>query len=981
MPAADGRDTVTTLALVEAELHRARQALAEETAARHLAENRLSLANAVTQAALAAPDFKSAMAVCLRLVGEHIDADCAFARRLLPHSGRLEVEAHYLANASDDLAAIQDHFRRLPVTRDSSIVAETIFEQRPSVLPELGVVDGRRYPLVAFAREHGMSSLLSVPCENAGNLFALTFLFRHRQTNLITLAETVNGLSSRVRDLLARKESEERIALLQSVVLHTGDAVIISETSRRPGDPPRIVYVNPAFTALTGHTAGEALGQVPTLLRGPGTERAALERLRAAAERHEHVCVEMTVHRKDASAFWAEIDLTPVADSDGWYGHLIAVVRDRSERRKAEQAQRESARTLRRLAERQRAMIDALPAHVALLDGEGRIVSVSRSWTEATRMTTQAADPVGMSYYAFLEHNCAAEHLAAVKQGVAAVLAGQQAQFSTDYPCDLRGRRRWYRLMLAPMTSDAAAGAVTMHLGVTSRKLAEEALRREKDFSEFLIKSTTEGILVFDRSYRISLWNPGIEAITGVTPEQALGRDAFEVLPFLAGTSGEDAMRGVLAGKEASFFDQRYSVPATRRAGFYEAYFSPLMSRGRDVLGGIGFLRETTERRRIEDALRQSQKMEAVGQLTGGIAHDFNNMLTVIAGNLELLEGKLVGDPRLLRLVTSAALAASRAEKLTQQLLTFSRRQQLRPQSVDFNQIIIGMDDLLHRTVGERIEVRTVLSAELAPALADPNQLETALLNLVLNARDAMPSGGCLTLETANVEIGPGDAELAPGIYATLSISDSGRGMSEQVLAHVFEPFFTTKEVGKGTGLGLSQVYGFINQSAGRVRIDSRENEGTTVRLFLPRAETMPIAGGLAPMREQPYRGNETVLVVEDDHGVRDFAASVLRELGYRVLEASNGDLALEVLDRSRDIDLLFTDLVMPGQLNGADLARAARDRRPTLRVLFTSGYTTRLLEKEWPGEAVELLRKPYRSLDLAERVRTLLDRPDAAAE
>ena len=791
----------------------------------------------------------------------------------------------------------------------------------------------------------------------------------------------MGGLSAQVRDLLARKQSEERIALLQSVVLHTGDAVIITETGAQPDDLPRIVYVNPAFTSLTGFAAAEAIGRPATILRGPRTELAALERLRHAILRWEPLRIEMNVHRKDATAFWAEIDVTPVEDAFGWYSYWIAVLRDRTERRAAEEAQRESARELGRLADRQTAVLDALPAHVALLDADGRIVSMSRSWGELARAADIEPSAPGALYREFLDKLAAPEHAAMLAEGVAAVLAGRQAQFSADYVSERRGRRRWYRLMLAPMASDAPSGAVAMHLEVTSSKLAEEALRREKDFSDFLIRSTTEGILVFDRAYRITLWNPGIETITGMTPEQTMGRNAFEVLPFIVGTPGERAMRGVLKGHEASFFDQRYSVPETGRNGFYEAYFSPLYSRAREVLGGIGFLRETTERRRIEDALRQSQKMEAVGQLTGGIAHDFNNMLTVIAGNLELLEGKLADDPRLLRLVNSATLAASRAEKLTQQLLTFSRRQQLRPQAVDFNQIIIGMDDLLHRTVGETIEIRATLAPELWPARADPNQLETALLNLVLNARDAMPGGGRVTIETMNVEIGRSDAELAPGAYASLAIGDTGYGMSEEVLAHVFEPFFTTKEVGKGTGLGLSQVYGFISQSAGHVRVESHEGKGTVVRLYLPRAEGATFAGSLSPMREHPNRGSETVLVVEDDHGVRDFAASVLRGLGYRVLEASTGDRAIEVLNEHPDIDLLFTDVVMPGRINGADLARIARDRRPDLPVLFTSGYTTRLLEKEWPPETVELLRKPYRSIDLADRVRAILDRPERAAE
>jgi PAS domain S-box-containing protein len=969
------------LAVAALALDASRRHEAGAVAARRLAESRLKLANDVTRAALAAPDFGAAMSQCLKLAAEHIGADCAFARGVSPRSGQLEVEAHYLAPSASDLADLPAYFRRNPVTRENSIVASTIFERRPLLIHDVRSVDAGRYPLMAVVHGLDISSLMSVALHDDGPPYSLSFLFRRPPVDMEVLAETVNALAARVRDLLARKQTEERIALLQSVVLHTSDAVVVSDVSPRFGDGPRIVYVNPAFAALTGFSPEEVIGRAPTILRGPKSEIATLERLRVAVARVETVRVEMHLYRKDDTAFWAEIDVTPVEEASGPPRHWIAVIRDRTERRAAEEAQRQSARALRRLAERQTAVIDALPAHVALLDADGGMVSLSRSWAEFARASGVADCAPGSRYFDFLERCAAPEHFERLAQGVAAVLAGREGKYSGDYTCDQDGERRWYRLLLAPMASPAAKGAVAMHLDVTMHKLAEEALRRERDFSEFLIKSTTEGILVFDRGFRITLWNPGIEAITGLAPERAMGRDAFEVLPFLAGTPGERAMRGALAGAEASFSDQRYALPETGRHGFYEAYFSPLMSREQEVLGGIGFLRETTERRRIEDALRQSQKMEAVGQLTGGIAHDFNNMLTVIAGNLELLEGKLGAEPRLLRLVSAASLAARRAEKLTQQLLTFSRRQQLRPQPVDFNQIIIGLDDLLHRTVGETIEVRTLLSSELWPALADPNQLETALLNLVLNARDAMEAGGRITLETANVEVGRGDAELAPGGYAMLAIADTGQGMSEHVLGHVFEPFFTTKEVGKGTGLGLAQVYGFISQSAGHVRVESKEGRGTTVRLYLPRAEDAALAGVIAPMREQRYRGSETVLVVEDDHGVRDFAASVLRELGYRVLEASTGDGALELLDGAVEADLLFTDVVMPGRLNGVDLARLARARQPALPVLFTSGYATRLVEKDWLAEDIEFLRKPYRSIDLAARIRALLDRSDAAAE
>jgi PAS domain S-box-containing protein len=966
---------LTTLAQLAA------AALAEQSA-RRLAESRLALANDVTLAALAAPDFKAALGVCLELVATRIGADLAFARGTEPSSGMLSVEASYLAPGAADLAPVRAFFLRTPVPRRSSIVADTIFDRRPLVLGDLEHIDAARYPLMKRVRAHGLKSLLSVPCESHGSRFSLSFLFRQQPPDIDALAETVNALSGRVRDLLARKQSEERIALLQSVVLHTSDAVVVTDPLARSGERPTVAYVNPAFTALTGYAAEEVIGRSPMLLRGPKSEPATLERMRIAVERREPLRVEMYLHRKDGVAFWAEVDITAIDDRSGRGPHWISVIRDRTERRAAEEAQRNSERTLRRLAERQTAVLDALPAHVVLIDANGRIVSVSRSWTDFTQASGIAESTTGDSYFAFLDAACAPDQAETLAQGVAAVLAGRRSAFSGEYVHREGERgRRWYRLMIAPMTPRPGAGAVAMHLDVTSSKAAEEALRREKDFSEFLIKSTTEGILVFDRAFRIALWNPGIEAITGLAPEMALGRNAFELLPFILGTPGEQAMRGALEGQEASFFDQRYALPATGRHGFFEAYFAPLMSGGRDITGGIGFLRETTERRRIEDALRQAQKMEAVGQLTGGIAHDFNNMLTVIAGNLELLEGKLTNEPRLLRLVSSASLAASRAEKLTQQLLTFSRRQQLRPQPVDFNQIIIGMDDLLHRTVGETIDIRTTLSPNLWPAMADPNQLETALLNLVLNARDAMAGGGRITLETGNVEVTRGDAELAPGCYAMLAIADTGGGMSEHVLAHVFEPFFTTKEVGKGTGLGLAQVYGFISQSQGHVAVDSKEGKGTVVRLYLPRAEGAAGAGLLTSSSEQPYLGSETVLVVEDDHGVRDFAASVLRELGYHVLEASNGESALEFIDSDAPIDLLFTDVVMPGNLNGVDLAREALGRRRGLRVLFTSGYTTRLVERGWPAEEFELLRKPYRSVDLAERVRAILDHPLTVAQ
>ncbi len=969
------------IVMSELELRAARRQLAAETGWRSLAERRLRLLGDLTEAALAAPDFKTAIRTCLLLIAEQIGADCALAHGLAAHATYCELEAEYAAPGSE-AGGYLDFVRRYAMREDNSVTGDCVMHQRLIAIADLGALEPERRPLVRTALEHRFTSLLCVPFENAGAKFGLTFLFRRPPRDMSLVAETIHSLSGKVRDLLARKRAEERIALLQSVVLNANDAVMIIEAPPSAGETPRIVYINRSFTAMTLYAADEVLGRSAEFLQGPGTDPLAVERLRAAVARWEPTRVEMINYRKDGSEFWAEIDVAPVADANGWYTHWIGVLRDTTQRKQAEVRLKERERELRQLAERQAAILDALPAHVALLDRDGRILSVSRSWQEfAAASGIDAPAPLGHSYFEYCAAPSWGELGRAVAEGLTAVLAGRQQQFSIDHPCEQGALRRWYRLIAAPLALGRASGAVVMHLDVTSNKLSEEALRREKEFSEFLIRSSTEGILVFDREFRVTLWNPGLERITGVSAEQTLGRRFFEVLSSTVGTATETAMRAALEGHETSLDDQRYSIAITGREGFFEAYFAPLYSRGRDVVGGIGFLRETTERRRIEDALRQSQKMEAVGQLTGGIAHDFNNMLTVIAGNLELLESKLGDRPRLLRLVNSATLAASRAEKLTQQLLTFSRRQQLRPQPIDFNQIIIGMDDLLRRTVGEQIEIRKQLSAELWPALADPNQIETALLNLILNARDAICHPGRITIETGNAVVAAGQGDLAPGSYATLAVADTGQGMSEEVLAHVFEPFFTTKEVGKGTGLGLAQVYGFITQSAGHVRIQSRIGEGTTVRLYLPRAEGVAGAAGMTPMRARQYRGSETVLVVEDDHGVRDFAVSVLRELGYHVLEADTGDAAIALIEATTGVHLLFTDVVMPGALNGADLAKVALERRPELRVLFTSGYTTRLVEKEWPADRADLLRKPYRSIDLAQRVRAALDRSRAAAQ
>jgi signal transduction histidine kinase len=400
---------------------------------------------------------------------------------------------------------------------------------------------------------------------------------------------------------------------------------------------------------------------------------------------------------------------------------------------------------------------------------------------------------------------------------------------------------------------------------------------------------------------------------------------------------------------------------------------------------------EAKRREAAEASLRQAQKMEAIGQLTGGVAHDFNNLLTVILGNLDTIRRRLAnidaGTAAPLMRPTEAALQSTKsAAKLTHRLLAFSRQQALDPEPLDLNKLLSGLSDLLSRTVGSPATLETVLMAGLWLTFADANQLENALINLAINARDAMPNGGKITIETANAYLDDAYAkrfgDVRPGQYVVLSVSDTGCGIAPEILERVFEPFFTTKQVGAGTGLGLSMVHGFVKQSGGHIRIYSEVSQGTTVKIYLPRY-VQATALAAAPTAIEPpllrapvhAKASETVLVVEDNAGVLEFAVSVLEDLGYRVLSARNGPEALRILESEPSIDLLFTDVVLPEGMTGRQLAEAVLSHRPKLPVLFTTGYSRNAIVHQGRLDAnVHLLSKPYTQVELAQTVRALLD-------
>jgi PAS domain S-box-containing protein len=525
---------------------------------------------------------------------------------------------------------------------------------------------------------------------------------------------------------------------------------------------------------------------------------------------------------------------------------------------------------------------------------------------------------------------------------------------------------------------------------MTERRAAAEALAESERRFRLLVTSVVDyALFMLNREGYVTNWNPGAQRIKGYTPDEIIGRH------FSVFYAEEDRAAGIpakaleTAAREGKFETEAWRMRKDGSRFWANVVIDPIRDESGNLLGFAKITRDISDRRALEQAkeqLHQSQKMETVGQLTGGVAHDFNNLLQVIRSNLEALERnppspESVDADRHARWVRSALRGVDRAAALTHRLLAFARQQPLEPKPLDPNKLVGGMSDLLRRTLGETIAIETVLAGGLWRTFADPNQVESAILNLAVNARDAMPEGGQLTIETANTYLDEAYAgahqEVTPGQYVMIAVTDTGTGMSKETVAKAFEPFFTTKDIGKGTGLGLSQVYGFVKQSGGHVKIYSELGEGTTVRIYLPRymaqEKMQEEAAAASAVPTGTYR--ETILVVEDDEDVRASSVETLRELGYRVLEAPDGAAALSVLEREPAVRLLFTDVGLPGGMNGRQLADEARRRRPALQVLFTTGYARNALVHHGrldPG--VELIVKPFTYAALAAKIRALLE-------
>ncbi|RZJ25202.1 MAG: hybrid sensor histidine kinase/response regulator, partial [Haliea sp.] len=674
---------------------------------------------------------------------------------------------------------------------------------------------------------------------------------------------------------------------------------------------------------------------------------------------------------------WMNLDYSAVRDQDGIPIGVMAIVVETTAKVKAEEAVRASEAQFRAFAQ-------AMPNHVWAAAPDGML-----DWFNDRVYGYSGAQTGQLNGQAWTDMVHPDDVEAAGQKWAHSLQSGN------TYEAEFRLRRadgsyRWHIARAEPIRN--AAGEVGRWVGTntdiedqkaTARALAdlnhnlEAQVASRTEERDRMWRLSTDIMLVADFESRIVSTNPAWTRSLGWAPTEMAGRSFMDLVhpADRAATLAEVGSLG--AGITTLKFENRYQ----RKDGSYCTLSwtavpdqGLIHAVGRDVTAD----RESAEAlRQAELALYQAQKMETVGKLTGGVAHDFNNLLQVVAGNLHLLSKAVAGNERAERQVANALAGVGRGAKLSSQLLAFARRQPLEPKVINLGKLVHGMEDMLQRSLGEEIEMETVASGGLWNTCIDPAQVENAILNLAINARDAMDGNGRLTLEVGNALLdetyGMSHADVKPGQYVVLAVSDTGKGMPEEVMAQAFEPFFSTKPEGKGTGLGLSMVYGFVKQSGGHVKLYSEPGHGTTVKLYLPR--TLQKADALPAVDFEPVTGGtETILVAEDDDAVRATVIDILGDLGYRILKANDAASALAIIESGVPIDLLFTDVVMPGTLRSPELARRARELLPDIAVLFTSGYTENAIVHGGRLDAgVDLIGKPYTQDALARKIRYVL--------
>ncbi len=766
----------------------------------------------------------------------------------------------------------------------------------------------------------------------------------------------VLDVSERLR---AESEMLRTSSLLKAVADGTPDAVFVKD---RAG---RYLLFNDAAASFVGKPVEEVIGRDDTSLFDPAGAQLVMDYDRQVMELNRIVTYEEALTAAGVTRTYLATK-APYRDADGNVIGVIGISRDISERKRAEIA-------LQQEREFVRLVLDTDPNLIFVKDADGRFVLVNKAIAEIYGTTPEALvgrhagegfpDPAEFSEYLRIEKTV-------LQTGTPAVLDEQNTRPD--------GRSYWFHTTKVPLVlPDGTTHVLGISLDITERKQAEDALR----LRDRAIGAATQGLVITDPNQTdnpIIYVSPGFERITGYCPEEVIGRNCR----FLQGKDTDpvaihrvrDAIR---VGATCTVELLNYKKDGT--PFWNELSLSPVRDEARRLTHFVGVQADVTARRTLEEQFRQAQKMEAIGQLAGGVAHDFNNLLTIINGYSELLLQTLPATDPKREMIDEIHKAGERSAGLTRQLLAFSRQQLMVTRVLDLNEILASTDKMLRRLIGEDICLTTTLAANTWAVRADPGQIEQVLLNLAVNARDAMPLGGRLTIETQNVEIDAAyvrdhpDAHIGP--HALLTVTDTGSGMLSDVRAKIFEPFFTTKGPGKGTGLGLATVYGIVKQSGGHIAIISQVGVGTTFRIYLPRVDKVGGGSKLLSGFQLPPKGTETVLLVEDEDGVRALTRHVLVECGYTVHEAANGEEAVRLAARhDGPIHLLITDVVMPGA-GGRIVAEQMTASDPMMRVLFVSGHMDDAIIRHGViREGVHFLQKPFSPVTLAIKVRDVLD-------
>lgn len=745
---------------------------------------------------------------------------------------------------------------------------------------------------------------------------------------------------------------------LFSAAVESSDDAIVMQTLEAI-----ITGWNPAAERLYGYSADEAIGQ-PTSIIVPPDRREQGKVYLARIARGEPIERFETVRlRKDGTPVEISLSLSPIRGPSGEIIGASGSARSLTDARRAE-------RQLQQQIEERRQLFDTSQDLIMIMDSRGHIAQISPSCE--TVLGYRPDDMIGRSGADFIHP----AHLDQSREEMRALRRGGRPKLGDTRCFHKDGREVW--LSWRGSWSDQADRFFFVGRDMTEARLAEESLRESEQLARNIVETALDAFVQTDDRSTILNWSSRAEELFGWRRDEALGRNAIDLI--VAPSERERVKTGLsrfLDSGDGQTLNRRRELMCCRRDGKdFKAELSVTALKRREGQLFNVFYRDLTDKIAAEERIRHAEKMEAVGQLTGGVAHDFNNILTVITGTIEILAEAVEKEPELAAITKMIDEAAGRGAELTQHLLAFARKQPLQPREIDINSLIIDTAKLLRPTLGEQIQIESVFEDETCVAIVDPNQLTTAILNLALNARDAMPGGGKLIVETGAAyldEVYASVNDVRPGHYVLIAVSDTGAGIPANMLARVFDPFFTSKGPGKGTGLGLSMVYGFIKQSAGHIKIYSEEGHGTTIKMYLPPGKTPTVVGeGVIPATIEG--GHETILVVEDDRLVRDYVLAQLHSLGYVTLQAANAAEALAIVAAGRPFDLLFTDVIMPGKMNGRQLADELMKTRPDLKVVYTSGYTENaIIHHGRLDSGVLLLAKPYRKSDLARIIRKAL--------